>query len=165
MPTPPLVCPPVTRTLTDEEQKTLKREFAALQGGASGAVDDGSSDEGGEPKRKKLKLRLGGKASATAAGDDAASAADEKPETSVGDGDEVAAKKDGGPPTVKAWLKEQLAALEEVKDHGRKLIGPFEDLPDRVEWKQYYDVIPNPIAFGMIRVRLLSSWPAAKAVD
>lgn len=163
-------------------QKALKREFSILQGHAqpddAGPGSDASGAEDGEPKRKKLKVRLGGPKPASSdikAEDDerkpspapaAAATAPSAPEksaptqastltTSSSTGNLLPGP--GGPPTVKAYLRGVLAAMEEVKENdksnGRRLIRVFEDLPDRVEWKQYYEVIPNPIAFGIIRVR------------
>ncbi|KAG0150364.1 hypothetical protein CROQUDRAFT_58318 [Cronartium quercuum f. sp. fusiforme G11] len=55
--------------------------------------------------------------------------------------------------TLKAWIKTRLRALEEVREPGtgRQLIEEFQTLPDKSVWKQYYAVIPNPIAFENIR--------------
>ena len=177
-------------------QKLLKREFAILQGHAAPEDAGASSADEGEPKRKKLKVRLGGPkppaiTTTKDEEDDAEDEDDRKPTTTAGhptlsgttmtssakiekEGSAqpstnrdnrsdpgIGSAPTGGPPTVKAYLRTRLQALEEVKENdrpnGRRLIAVFEDLPDRIEWKQYYEIILNPMSFGVIRVSLLSS--------
>lgn len=55
--------------------------------------------------------------------------------------------------TLKAWIKTRLKALEEVRDAqtGRQLMEEFQTLPDKSVWKEYYAVIPSPIAFENVR--------------
>ncbi|KAH9816145.1 Bromodomain-containing protein [Melampsora americana] len=55
--------------------------------------------------------------------------------------------------TLKAWIKTRLKALEEVRDaqSGRQLMEEFQTLPDKSVWKEYYAVIPSPIAFENVR--------------
>lgn len=162
-------------------QKALKKEWEKLGGGsqADAADDAGSSADEAEPKRKKLKIKMGGGGGPKpdAASEDqkppppvpstAPTASTVKDEPSVLKKDPSSASvpsgPTGGPPTVKQYLRSRLHLLEEVKEndkaHGRKLITVFEDLPDRIEWKQYYDVITNPMSFGMIRVSSRLSSP------
>ncbi|KAJ2080407.1 hypothetical protein H4R24_003106 [Coemansia sp. RSA 988] len=58
-------------------------------------------------------------------------------------------------PRMAEAMKEIIAQLENLKDEdGASLMEPFEELPDRTEYPEYYEVIAHPMALNLAKKRI-----------
>ncbi|KAJ1787239.1 hypothetical protein LPJ62_003450 [Coemansia sp. RSA 2167] len=58
-------------------------------------------------------------------------------------------------PQMTTAMKEIIAQLDELKDsEGERMIEPFEELPDREEYPEYYEVISYPMALALVKKRI-----------
>ncbi|KAJ2802393.1 hypothetical protein H4R20_003295, partial [Coemansia guatemalensis] len=58
-------------------------------------------------------------------------------------------------PQMAEAMKEIIAQLGEIKDEdGASLMEPFDELPDRTEYPEYYEVISHPMALDLVKKRI-----------
>lgn len=107
--------------------------------------DEEEADDSDDDKRKRRGRR--GTKSAGKKGDD------EDEDDKAADAEQ---KRRGRPPKVATPMEHRidriLKSLRKTKSqNGIAMIGPFERLPDKAELPEYYQVIPNPIAYDILR--------------
>ncbi|KAJ2157521.1 hypothetical protein GGF46_004450 [Coemansia sp. RSA 552] len=69
-------------------------------------------------------------------------------------------------PQMAEAMTEIVARLEEAKDSdGEALAEPFEELPDREEYPEYYEVIPHPMALELVKRRIAEPYRSFDAFN